>query len=439
MPFDLAWLSLAALVVVIAISCTTQQNPGVIALALAWFLGVYVAEWLGQPIGLSKVIEGFPIDLFLTLTGVTLLFSLAAENGTLEILSRLAVRACRGDPGLLPWAFFFMTAALSTVGAGNIAAAALMAPTAMLTGRRAGIPPFLMVLMVAHGSLAGALSPVAPTGVVALKYLPDHGWTVYGWNLLANVFIAVGAYIGLGGWRLLGSKPLSQAECDPAPAASVTAAEVPDALRGGRAPRTFSWRNGLTLVVIGSLLTSALAFQMTREIGFTAFAGAVLLVVCRAADERRALQGMPWSVTLMVCGVATLTALLEETKGIDLCARLLSRVATPTTAVPLLAGFTGVLSVYSSTSGVIMPAFLPLSKDLVAQMGGGNPLALGLAVIVGGHLVDSSPLSTIGALCLAPVEPPEVRQRVFRPLLAWGMSMTVVGALLCWALFGWMT
>jgi hypothetical protein len=54
---------------------------------------------------------------------------------------------------------------------------------------------------------------------------------------------------------------------------------------------------------------------------------------------------------------------------------------------------------------------------------------------VGGHLVDLSPLSTIGALCLAALPVQTDAPRVFNQLLMWGLSMTVVGAVICWLLF----
>jgi hypothetical protein len=54
---------------------------------------------------------------------------------------------------------------------------------------------------------------------------------------------------------------------------------------------------------------------------------------------------------------------------------------------------------------------------------------------VGAHLVDISPLSTTGALCLAAVGPQENVRSVFNKLLAWGLSMTVVGAIICYLFF----
>ena len=53
---------------------------------------------------------------------------------------------------------------------------------------------------------------------------------------------------------------------------------------------------------------------------------------------------------------------------------------------------------------------------------------------IGGHLVDVSPLSTIGALCVAGA-PADDSRPLFNKLLAWGLSMCVVGAMLCYLVF----
>ena len=99
---DLAWLSLAALVLVIVLSCTTAVNPGFISLALAWVIGIYLAPLWGRHFTIGEILAGFPTDLFLTLVGVTLLFTLARGNGTLDRVVRTAVRGCRGNAGIDP-------------------------------------------------------------------------------------------------------------------------------------------------------------------------------------------------------------------------------------------------------------------------------------------------------------------------------------------------
>jgi hypothetical protein len=168
---DLAWISLAALLVVIVCSCTTPINPGLLALSFAWVIGVYL-----DPDGsVTRVFAGFPTHLFLTLVGVTLLFTQAHGNGTLDVVARAAVRLSGGNAGLIPIVFFVLTFALASSGAGNIAASALVSPMAMAVAVRARVPAFLMTIMVAHGALAGALSPFAPTGIIADEQLRRLG------------------------------------------------------------------------------------------------------------------------------------------------------------------------------------------------------------------------------------------------------------------------
>ena len=139
----------------------------------------------------------------------------------------------------------------------------------------------------------------------------------------------------------------------------------------------------------------------------------------------------------MVCGVSMLVALLERTGGMPLFASLLSRLATPATLDGSIAFVTGAISAWSSTSGVVIPAFLPTAPALVAQTGGGDPLAVSLSIAVGSHLVDVSPLSTLGALCIATLADPAAQRTLFRQLLTWGLSMIAVGALLCQLAAGW--
>src|SRR6516165_1283623 len=156
---SLAWISLVALIVVIVLSCTTAVNPGLLSVVLAWVVGIYVAPAFGRRFTVGEILAGFPTDLFVTLVGVTLLFTLARGNGTLGRVVRAAVRCCRGNAGLIPVLFFGLSCGIAT--------AALIAPLAMAVAERERIPPFLMTIMVAHGCVAGALSPIAPTGIIA--------------------------------------------------------------------------------------------------------------------------------------------------------------------------------------------------------------------------------------------------------------------------------
>lgn len=415
-----ALLSLLALVVALALSMTSRINVGLLAVALAWLIGVYAA-------GLKPdvVMAGFPVTLFLTLTGVTLLFAIADTNGTLARLAHRAVRAARGNARVLPVLFFVIAFAISTVGPGAISSVALVIPLAMAISERTGVSRFLTALMVANGANAGNLSPISSVGVIANNAmakggLGGHEWRVWLANFVAHALVALAAYLALSGKR-------EEAVHQPG-AVAADGALVAD----GDAPLTGLQR--LTSVVILGWIVGVVGFKL--NLGMSAFGATAILLLARAADEGAAIRKVPWGVILMVSGVSLLISLLEKTGGMDLFTTLLARMATPSTLNGVIAFVTGAISTYSSTSGVVLPAFLPTAATLVEKVGGGDPLAVALSINVGSALVDVSPLSTLGALCVAAVSSVAAGRVLFNKLLAWGLAMTVVGAVLCQLLAG---
>ena len=66
--------------------------------------------------------------MFVTLVGITYLFAIAQNNGTIDWLVRQAVRSVRGRTVAIPWVMFFVTALLTSVGAVSPGAVAIIAP-----------------------------------------------------------------------------------------------------------------------------------------------------------------------------------------------------------------------------------------------------------------------------------------------------------------------
>jgi len=411
---SLGELTLGALALAIVLSCFSRLNVGLLAIALAWVIGVYFGH-----LPLREVTAGFPVDLFLTLAGVTLLFSQARVNGTLDIVAHNAVRLCRGRVGVVPIMYFVLGAALASAGPGNIATTGLLAPMAMATALRMNISPFLMAIMVGNGCNSGSLSPLAPTGIIVtglMNRIGLGGHEIYSWlfNMLAHAIVAFAGYLVFGGAKLLVRADRVEMAAEPV--------------------QRLDRHQAMTLGMIGMLILGVIFGGF--NIGMAAFAAAVLLSLLRAADDGEAIKKMPWSTILMVCGVTVLIGLLEKTGGMEIFTNLLSSIATQATVIPFLGFIIGLVSAYSSTSGVVLPAFLPTVPGLIEKLGGGSALSIASTMNIAGHLVDVSPLSTIGALCIAGVPAGEQSRRLFNQLLAWGLSMTVVGALLCWVMFG---
>ncbi len=411
---NIATLSLIALFFAILVSCFSTLNIGVLSVVLAWIVGFYFG---GMKI--DQIVAGFPASLFITLIGVTLLFSQAQVNGTLERVAHRAVRVCRGNVGFIPVMFFIVAFGLASIGPGNIASIALIAPLAMATAHKARVPAFLMAIMAGNGANAGSLSPISPTGVIAAGLmqkigLPGHGAETWLYNAAAHALAAFLGYLLFGGWKLFRLRYDHVAE---------------------PAQDTFDRRHWITLAVITALILSVVFLNV--NVGMGALAGALILPLLGAADHNEAIRKMPWNVIVMVTGVTVLVSIMEKTQGVQLFADLLARLSNPHSATFVVAAVVGLISVYASTSGVILPMFLPMVPSLVSHIGGGvTALALASSINVGGHLVDMSPLSTTGALCIASAVGVGDTRRLFNQLLAWGLSMSIAGAAICWLFFG---
>jgi len=398
--------SLVALLVAIGLSFSARVNVGIAALALAFALGLVVPGLRAE-----TVAAAFPSSLFVTLLGVTLLFAATESNGTLARAAGQAARLVRGDRRLVPWLLFAVAFALSAVGPGAVPSVALVAPLGAALSGQLGVPPFIGALFVANGANAGNLSPLSAVGIVANSRMAEAGLAgheakVFAANALAHLLVSAVAYVV---WRSRAGAGASGSAAAPAAA-------------------PLDLRQGFSLAVVAVWALGAVALRL--PVGLSALAAAFLLLAGRAASEKATLRAVPWGALLMVSGTATLVALVEKTGGMDLFSGLLARLATPQTVNGAMAFVTGLISTWSSTSGVVLPAFLPTVPGVLERLGGGDALALSLSINVGSSLVDVSPLSTLGALCVAAVEDPESARALFRRLLAWGLSMTLVGALL---------
>jgi Na+/H+ antiporter NhaD/arsenite permease-like protein len=402
-----ATLSLLALLLVIAGSLTSRINVGVLAVALAWPIAIFVAGWK-----VDAVMATFPSALFITLLGVSLLFGAVQANGTMTSLTHATVRLLRGRAYGLPLLFFALACLISTAGPGAISATALVAPLAMGIAARAGVPVLLAALMTGLGANAGNLSPISAVGVIvhtsmAKIGLTGHAWNVWGANFTAHALAAIVA------WLIFGGPALRHVVTRPS----------------DNAPPPITTRHWITLGVLCTWIAAVVLLKMNP--GLTAFVAASVLILTGLSDDGASLKAVPWAVVVMVCGVSVLIGVLEKTGGMELFTTLLARIATPGTVNGTIAGITGLISTYSSTSGVVYPAFLPAVPSLIQKLGGGDAMQVALSINVGAALVDVSPLSTIGALCIAALPDGYDSKQLFRQLLLWGFSMTIAGALFC--------
>jgi di/tricarboxylate transporter len=445
-----ALMSLVALGIVIVISCVKEEmNPGLLGI----FFAIVVGTGFGGMTG-AAVLNGWPVQLFMILLGVTFMFAMAQQNGTMTKFTAHAVRLAKGNTILIPVIIFLLVTFITTIGPGNIASTALMAPVAMAIATRIGMSAFLMTLIVVGAANGAAFSPFAPTGIISMGLVQKMAaglgitqsvisleWKIHLNSEVVQTIVNATGFFTLGGmaWiRKQRGEALDIDELAPKPEPYDTKQII-----------TLAAIAALILLVIAPMLPGMKglfpkwALQMLANVGTVAFLLSGLMLFCNVADVKESIKRVPWNVIILVCGVTVLIEVMEKTGGLKALVSLIAAISSPTTVHFWLGLFTGVISAYSSSSGVVMPMFLPLVPGLMKElslMGTPEQMQHAIDMIssinIGAHLVDSSPLSTLGALCIACAGEHEDKNKLFRNLLLWGLSMSIVGAIACYLAFG---
>lgn len=441
-----AIMSIVALAIVVIISCVNEDlNVGFLSIGFAIIVG---GLWGG--LAGAKVMNSFPLSLFMILVGVTFLFGMAQTNGTMEKLTAYSIRVCKGNTALIPLIIFVLTTFVTTIGPGNIAGTALMAPVAMAIAARVGMPAFLMTLLVVGAANGAAFSPFAPTGIISngiiAKMAPSLGipadalnglaWKIHFNSEIAQGFVNIGGFFVMGGWAWIAKQRGATLNIDElAPK-----------------PEPFNKHQALTLAMVAVLILLVVipglpgmkglfpkpVMNMLSNVGSIAFMLSCVLMLTGSGDSKAAVKVMPWGVIMMVCGVSVLIDVMDQSGGLNAMVKMLGAISTPVTINGWIALIDGILSAYSSSSGVVMPMFLPMVPGLIKEIGGGNPISIISSINIGAHLVDTSPLSTLGALCIACAGEHEDKAKLFRNLLIWGLAMSVVGGIVCLVFFGFL-
>ena len=368
-------ISLLMLVVAIALGFFRKLNVGLLCMAFAVVLGRLAG------FKEANVMAGWSTSLFLMLLGVTFLFSIAQSNGTLELFARKVVAMSGKQTKMIPIAIYLMTTFLAAIGPGTIPVMALTMPISMALAAETGISPLLLAPITVLGSAAGGISPIAPTGIIGISLASAQGIKgidmPYFYNsLMAETIWAAILYLALGGHKLKTQKILKQSD-------------LPAFNRDQWITMT-----GVIAMVLIVLITKA-------NVGLIAFLIGAALLLLKVADERKSISCIPWGTLILVCGVGVLMNLAIKLKGIELLAKFLSTLMTEGTASFIIGLTAGIMSWFSSTSGVVMPTLIPTVSSLQAAVGNVSALDLVSAITMSAHTAGTSPASTGGALAMA--------------------------------------
>lgn len=459
-------ISILGLAVMFVIATVLPANMGMLAFVGAFLVGTLVADMPSD-----DVIAGFPAGLFLTLVGITYLFALAQNNGTIDWLVDLAVRAVRGRVAAIPWIMFFIAALLTAVGAVSPGAVAIIAPIALGFAVQYGISPLLMGLMVIHGAQAGGFSPISIYGGITNSVVRDAGLPLneivtFLASLVVNFAVALLLFLLMGGRRLLrervevsaaapgeaaprhttvafaqsGAQIYGDAEAQARSELGPESRHAPGTLLD-EAPEEVR-RNGRPyhiVTVLGIVTLAVLTLVFDLDIGFVALSIGLVLFLLQPQLQKRAVGQVTWPEILLITGVSTYVGVLQEMGTIDYVGNSVAGLASPLMAALLLCFIGAVVSAFASSTAVL-GSLIPLAVPFLQGEAAVSAIAFIAAMAVSSTIVDVSPFSTNGALVLANAQGVD-RQVFFRQLLSYGAVVTVVAPILLWLAFvvpGWL-
>lgn len=372
----MALLSLCSLATAIFLGFFRKMNTGLVCIGFALLLGKLAG------MADADIIGGFNYSLFLMLLGVTYLFGLAEVNGTLKFLTRKITVLAGHRTYLIPIIMYVFATILSALGPGTIPTTAIMMVFGMTLAVEMKINPAMLAAMIFLGAAGGGMSPLAATGIIGINLCQDFGLTGIELPLLVNgilsstVYSAI-VYIGLGGYKL---KAENDVVLEKSPA--------------------FNRDQLITLAGIAAMVGMVLLFKI--NVGLSSFSVAMVLSFLRVSDEEESLKKIPWGTLLLICGVGVLMNVIIKLGGINLLSSGLASIMSAATATSILGVTAGIMSWFSSTSGVVMPTLIPTIPHIISQMGVSvNPVEWVTAISMVSNTAGISPLSTGGALALA--------------------------------------
>lgn len=465
-------LSIIILAVMFLLATVLPLNMGALAFVGAFLLGSVV---LGM--STNDILANFPGGLFLTIVGVTYLFAIAQNNGTIDLLVRGAVRMVGSKVALIPWVMFAITAVITAVGALSPAAVAIIAPIALSFAAKHKINPLMMGMMVIHGAQAGGFSPIAVygvtvNGIIAKTELEANPMAIFLASFFFNLAIALVLFIVLGGSKLMsttGGRLVEQA-AEKRMSVSIGARVAGVTLQGsgsdisaaGVSSKGTSGSSGGTpatgsssttpqsadgsrasipqlVTILGLIALAVISLGFKVDVGFVSITIAIILALVSPAAQKGAVNKISWSTVLLICGMLTFVGVLEEAGTIKFVSDGVSQLGMPLLAALLICYIGAVVSAFASSTA-ILAALIPLAVPFLAT---GDIGAVGViaALAVASTIVDVSPFSTNGALVLANAPEDADKEKFYKQILAYSGIVVVVGPAIAWLVMvvpGWM-
>lgn len=404
---SLAIVSLLGLGLAIILGFLRNANVGIISIAISFVIALIFDIKVGE------LIQGFSTSLFITMLGITYLFSIVNANNTLPLLAKKIVKKVGHRKWLLPIVLWIMGFVMSFIGPGAIPCLAIMPIIAVPIALQAGYNPIMLSVIAVSGAQSARMSVITPEGVLVADLLTKQGLSDVMVPVFVSMFLmglvnAIAAFVFYKGWKTKES-------------IDIEGEEIPK----------FSMNQFISLAALLIMMVGVLIFKL--NVGLLSFLIGSILVVMGIASEKDAINGIPWNVLLLVVGVGMLMNIVLTSGGIDILVKALSAMMGKKTAAPIMLMTGGAMSLFSSGLGVVFPTLIPTVSGIAATVGGSvSAIELASMVVIGGTVTGFSPISTTGGLMIAAVSSNEEAaelypsNKMFTQLFGWAFGLLFV-------------
>ncbi len=415
---------LMALAVSIALGYKTKINIGFFTIAFAYLIGCF-----GMGLKPSEVIELWPVKIFFIILSVTLFYNFALANGALEKLASHLLYKCRKFPQFLPLAIFFAATIIAGLGAGFYTVLAFMAPITLLLCKKTNMNMIIGGMAANYGALAGANFMTSQSGIIFRSLMENTGITSqtafsYSGGIFILTLIIPIAVLGI--YTLWNRKSNS----------IVIEDQKPEPFDKKQKQSIFLIILMMSIVLVFPILhlvfpdVKTISFLNSKiDIAFLAITFSLISLLMKLADEKKVIALVPWGTLIMICGVGMLIALGVKLGIITTLSEWLAN-NVPVWVIPvLLCLISAIMSVFSSTLGVVAPTLFPIVPAL-ALTSGLNPLVLFICIVVGAQSTAISPFSSGGSLIMASAPADIDKTKFFNQLLFKAIPVGVIAALI---------
>lgn len=419
-----------AIVLSIVIGRTKKINIGLPAMAFAYLIGSFVLNM--KP---ADVISLWPLGIFFVILAISLFFSFANANGTLETLAASILYRFRAYPAMLPVVIFFVSALIAALGAGYYAVMVILAPIALIICKKTNTNLLIGALAAETGAQVGSNFMISLNGVIFRNLITSEGFSsniVFSSTFSIFVVYLIMCFLILVGLMFFNRKrTLSGAGQN---------INLSDELKK---PVPFNQKQKINLslififVVILVVLpilhfiapgAKILTFINSKiDVGLIAIIFAIISLFLGLGDEKSVFSKVPWNTLIMISGMGMLTSVAVKAGTIKLLAHWVA-TSIPIGLIPVTLAIVAALVniIGGSFVGVVAPALFPVVAS-ITHITGLSPTLLYTCLSIGGLATGISPFSAGGALTLGFTEESD-RDAMFRKELFIGLPVYIGSA-----------